>query len=297
MRWSLGLGLLAGCAGDAPDAEDSPADDVMLVAGPAGAATVAGEDNSLIEDDPAVDPVANETAELTQAELDLANLPDPSDDPAVVTTAATTPTCTKHVSVTLISYTGMGVPASNGCWHFERPRQEPDNWRICHFDGPVTQGTERWFYDDVNPFYHTHQELIDRIHSCGFAVTSHGYELLASHDGAWRLVATRLASLYYAELYTDNAHVADAWASYRYSQTLRDARRLYHISPIVNVGTDDSLTSIRTQLYKICRRVKSYRHLGIYAESGHPLGVVGGANHSVARMHMIEQALDACTTH
>jgi hypothetical protein len=174
--------------------------------------------------------------------------------------------------------------------------RSPPTGASCHFDGNVTSGATHWFYDDVNPFYHSRHDLLSRIHACGFATSSRGYELLAPHAGAWRLIATKLASLYYAEVYTDNDHIDDAWSSYRYSQTLRNARKHYHLSPMVNVGTDHAMGTIRSELYKICRRVKSGTHLGIYAPSTHPIGVAGGPHHSIARMHMLEQALDACTT-
>src|SRR5213595_3980039 len=61
-------------------------------------------------------------------------------------------TCIRHVYVTLLVYSSLPTPTSNGCWSYERPVQ--GNWYILRTDGHETNPGStngKWVYDDTNP--------------------------------------------------------------------------------------------------------------------------------------------------
>jgi hypothetical protein len=212
-------------------------------------------------------------AERELATIDLAS--DPGVSPATVQSAAAPAAapakaaahCKKRLTVTFAVYNHLGAAlGSNGCWTAESTVSDPD-FRDCHVDGKVAHRSgKKWFYDDTNPYNDLGRER-QLIRDCA-AGEKRGYEYMAFREGRWRIVAQRHTSAYFAELYTDDAHIDDLWYQpgvYRQNHPLRRHKRVY---PMLNFAPFPdgrySQHQISKQILEVCKTVRNHGFIGLY---------------------------------
>lgn len=218
------------------------------------------------------EPEQDAEAERELATIDLAS--DPSVTPATVQSAAARAAapaeaahCKKRLTVTFAVYNHLGAAlGSNGCWTAENTVGDQD-FRDCHVNGTVVHRSgKRWFYDDTNPYNDLGRER-KLIRDCA-AGEKRGYEYMAFREGRWRLVAQRHTSAYFAELYTDDAHIDDLWYQpyvYRQNHSLRRHKRVY---PMLNFAPFPdgrySQHQISKEILKVCKTVRNHGFIGLY---------------------------------
>ena len=210
-----------------------------------------------------------------------------------ITSAAPKPPvvhCKKRIHVTFAVYTYLSEQlGSNGCWVADRTTQDTD-YRDCHSDGSVKNphGTH-WFYDDTNPYNDLGRERAAIAHCSAGA--KGGFEYMAFRAGRWRLVTRPNTIAYFAELYTDDAHVDDLYYArgvYRGNATLAAHRRA---APMLNFAPyPDTISQARIgrEVLKVCKTIRNHGYLGLY-EWHYPLP------HDSPRLHNLANALNACT--
>lgn len=235
-------------------------------------------------------------AEHELAAIDLTS--DPGVAPASVTSAsapAAAPAkaahCKKRLTVTFAVYNHLGAAlGSNGCWTAENTVGDAD-FRDCHVDGKVVHRSgKKWFYDDTNPYNDLGRER-QLIRDCA-AGERRGYEYMAFREGRWRLVAQRHTSAYFAELYTDDAHIDDLWYQpwvYRSNRSLRRHKRVY---PMLNFAPFPdgrySQHQISKEILKVCKTVRNHGFIGLYEWH---YGLPDGS----PRLRGMAHALNVCT--
>ena len=200
------------------------------------------------------------------------------------------PRCHKRIHVTFAVYTYLSEKlGSNGCWVADRTVQD-DTFRDCHSDGSIKHPNgNKWFYDDTNPRNDLGRER-DALRRCSTG-TARGYEDMAFRDGRWRLVGRPHTRAYFAELYTDDAHMDDLYYApgvYRGNATLRRHRR---VAPMLNFAPYPDTYSqrqIATEIVKVCKTLHNHGFLGLY-EWHYPLPA------DSPRLRTVARALNACT--
>ena len=200
------------------------------------------------------------------------------------------PHCRKRIHVTFAVYTYLSEQlGSNGCWVADRTYQDT-SYRDCHADGSIKRpGGAHWFYDDTNPRNDLGRER-DALRRCSSGEES-GFEYMAFRDGRWRLIRRPHTAAYFAELYTDDAHVDDLYYApgvYRGNATLRGHRR---VAPMLNFAPYPDTVSqhaIGTEILKVCKTLKNHGYLGLY-EWHYPLPA------DSPRLATVARALNACT--
>jgi hypothetical protein len=287
---ALALGLAASlpaCASS--DASDPPPpspveqiDDEASLDDPADDDTLGPDPEPMATDD-AIDAAADrpDAVQDDEADADL-DLPQ---------TTTATPRCKKRIHVAFAVYTYLPENlGGSGCWSAERTVQDP-RYRDCHADGSVKHASgDRWFYDDTNP---RNDLATERrvLHDCSAGRA--GFEYMAFRDGRWRLITRPHALAYFAELYTDDAHIDDLYyvsGVYRQNAALHRHRR---VAPMLNFAPFPdgrySQRQIAREVLKVCKTVHNHGWLGLY-EWHYPLGSSGAA-----RLANLVHALDACT--
>jgi hypothetical protein len=216
---------------------------------------------------------------------------DPPVIPAAATAAAPKIRCKKRLHVTFAVYTYLTQElGSNGCWTSEDTVSDK-TFRDCHSNGDITHDNgNKWFYDDTNPRNDLGLEE-KRVAKCASG-TQRGYEYMAFRDGSWRLVTHKHTSAYFAELYTDDAHIDDLWyqsSVYRNNHALKKHRRAY---PMLNFAPFPdgrySQGDIGKEILKVCKTVRNHGYLGLY-EWHYPMPA--GSPRLAGMVH----ALNACT--
>ncbi len=272
--------------------DDGAIDDPITAAdddlGPDAEPMLADADVETLAARPEVDQDAEAEAEL--ASVDIAADPAPQ-IAATIAFSAKAPRCKKRLTVTFAVYTYLAKElGSNGCWTAENTVSDPD-FRDCHVNGTVVHrsGT-KWFYDDTNPYNDLGRER-KLIRDCA-AGEKRGYEYMAFRAGRWRLVAQRHTSAYFAELYTDDAHIDDLWYQpyvYRQNHSLRRHKRVY---PMLNFAPFPdgrySQHQISKEILKVCKTVRNHGFIGLY-EWHYPLPA------DSARLRGMAHALNLCT--
>jgi hypothetical protein len=240
-----------------------------------------------------IDAAASRPQDVQDAEAESELAAVEAASPSLTASIATVvkPRCKKRIHVTFAVYTYLTEQlGSNGCWTAEDTVADP-TFRDCHSDGSVKhRGGDKWFYDDTNPRNDLARER-KAVGECA-AGTVRGYEYMAFRDGRWRIVAHRHTSAYFAELYTDDAHIDDLWyqaSVYRANQGLRKHRSVY---PMLNFAPYPdgrySQHQIGREILKVCKTVRNHGYLGLY-EWHYPLPA------GSPRLRGMTNALNACT--
>jgi hypothetical protein len=199
--------------------------------------------------------------------------------------------CKRRIHVVFAVYTYLTEQLrSNGCWTAEDTVGDA-SFRDCHSDGSVKHPKgDKWFYDDTNPRNALGAEE-SALYNCSRGAGK-GYEYMAFRDGRWRLVRRPNAAAYFAELYTDDAHIDDLWyvpSVYRANHALRRHRR---VAPMLNFAPWPdgrySQRQIAHEVLKVCKTVRNHGYFGLY-EWHYPLP------HDSARVANLARALNACT--
>ena len=192
--------------------------------------------------------------------------------------------------MTFAVYTSLAENlGSNGCWVADRTVQD-DTFRDCHSDGSIKHpGGDKWFYDDTNPYNDLSRETA-AIRKCSSGETR-GFEYMAFRAGRWRLITRPHTSAYFAELYTDDAHIDDLYyvrGVYRGNATLRAHVRS---APMLNFAPYPDTYSQRrigAEVLKVCKTLHNHGYLGLY-EWHYPLPT------GSPRLKTLANALNACT--
>ena len=230
--------------------------------------------------------------ELGDVDAPFATEPPAATITAITATAAAAKVrCKKRIHVTFAVYTSLTEKlGSNGCWTSEDTVSDP-SFRNCHADGSVKHASgNKWFYDDTNPRNPLARER-QVIDDCAKGRVR-GYEYMAFRDGSWRFIGHRHTSAYFAELYTDDAHIDDLWyqsSVYRTNSRLRRHRR---VAPMLNFAPFPdgrySQHQIGREILKVCKTVRNHGFLGLY-EWHYPLPA------GSPRLRGMVHALNACT--
>jgi hypothetical protein len=222
--------------------------------------------------------------------------PEPEDDDVEVVkrvedkTTKAAPHCKKRINVTYAVYTFITAKiGSNGCWLPENTVAD-DNVRECHSDGSIEHSAgRRWFYDDTNPENPLATERA-RVDECSGKRA--GYEYMAFRNDEWRLIKRPHAYAYFAELYTDDAHIDSLYydsSAYRSNGELKGRAR---VAPMVNFGPYPadrySLHTVGVEVLKICKTIHNHGYLGLY-EWHYPI------DYGSPRAKNLANALNACT--
>ena len=204
---------------------------------------------------------------------------------AVVARTQTPPHCTKHVTVTVALYTGMGTPGengvtdANGCWTVEHVAKSNAEYKICNYDGTVHNATGvKWAYDDTNTLNNATTEM-SRITSCASGTPAGGYIYMANRGAGWRTDTNTDVRTHFAELYSDQTTVDDQFATWKSAGKPG--------SPMVNFGesatTASTISSVTTAT---CAEVGDKGWWGLYV---YPTTLDG------PRLSEMVKALNACT--
>lgn len=195
------------------------------------------------------------------------------------------PSCSKRIVLTTALYSGMGnpgeagVPASNGCWTYERVSKSNAEWKICNYDGTVYHPDGvKWAYDDTNTYNDATTEK-NRILACEHGVTGRGYVYMANRGAGWRKAVTSGVRAYFAELYSSQTAVDDQYATWTADGTPG--------SPMLDFGeAGTTVATIKAATARACNQVAGGGFLGIYV---YPTSLDGD------RLTAVVQALNACT--
>ncbi len=290
----------SGCSSDESSNDPSASESEALVED----IDMDGAGDDPLEDDLGVDPepmlseaeidaAASRPQEVQDAEAESELAAMEVAEPSVPSSLATVvkPRCKKRIHVTFAVYTYLTDKlGSNGCWTAEDTVSDP-TFRDCHADGSIKHRSgNKWFYDDTNPRNDLARER--KVLADCAAGELRGYEYMAFRDGRWRVLTHRRTSAYFAELYTDDAHIDDLWyqpSVYRTNRALKKHRR---VAPMLNFAPfpDGRYTQhqIGREILKVCKTVRNHGYIGLY-EWHYPLHA------GSPRLSGMVNALNACT--
>jgi hypothetical protein len=264
-----------------------------------------GPDPEPMLSDEAIDALAARPDSVQEADAEeafareerlAAGEPAPEDDDVDVVkrveekTAKPKTRCKKRINVTYAVYTYITAKlGDNGCWLPENTVAD-DNVRECHSDGSIEHSSgRRWFYDDTNPENPLTTE-VERVDEC--SGNRAGYEYMAFRDDRWRLIKRPHAYAYFAELYTDDAHIDNLYfdgSAYRGNRELKGHSR---VAPMLNFAPYPadrySLHTIGVEVLKVCNTIHNHGYLGLY-EWHFPI------DYESPRAKNLANALNACT--
>ncbi|MBM4375701.1 MAG: hypothetical protein FJ095_11500 [Deltaproteobacteria bacterium] len=194
--------------------------------------------------------------------------------------------CKKRLIATFALYSGLGtpgakgVPASNGCWVYERVSKENPEWKLCNYNGTVHHPSgSKWAYDDTSS-NHVKSTETARIASCRDGVPGRGYIYMTNRGNGWVWGASKGVRTHFAELYSSQYTVAD-----QYGAWLDDGKP--GGAPMVNFGeAATSTATIGSITKKECGQVKDGEYLGVYI---YPTSMTEG------RLTAFVNAMNACT--